>query len=98
MVKDFRKLFLGKIKKAITDYGMIVDGDRVAVGMSGGKDSTSLLHALTLISRAAPVKFGLEAVYIDLGWLREYLQWTCLYWRISAVQRGGFPCGENQYC
>lgn len=68
MVKDFRKLFLGKIKKAITDYGMIVDGDRVAVGISGGKDSTSLLHALTLISRAAPVKFGLEAVYIDLGW------------------------------
>jgi tRNA 2-thiocytidine biosynthesis protein TtcA len=68
MVKDFRKGFLGRIKKAITDYGMIVEGDRVAVGMSGGKDSTSLLHALALISRSVPVKFGLEAVYIDLGW------------------------------
>ncbi len=68
MVKDYRKWFLGRIKKAITDYGMISEGDRVAVGMSGGKDSTSLLHALALISRSAPVKFELEAVYIDLGW------------------------------
>jgi len=68
MVKDYRKWFLGRIKKAITDFGMIKDGDRVAVGMSGGKDSTSLLHALRLISRSAPVKFGLEAVFIDMGW------------------------------
>jgi tRNA(Ile)-lysidine synthase TilS/MesJ len=68
MVKDFRKWFLSRIKKAITDYGMIDEGDRVAVGMSGGKDSTSLLHALALIRRAAPVKFRLYAVYVDLGW------------------------------
>jgi len=68
MIKDYRKWFLGRVKKAITDFGMIMEGDRVAVGMSGGKDSTSLLHALYLISRTAPVKFHLEAVFIDMGW------------------------------
>ncbi|MCL6638926.1 MAG: tRNA 2-thiocytidine(32) synthetase TtcA [Firmicutes bacterium] len=78
MVKDYRKWFLGRVKKAITDFNMIADGDRVAVGMSGGKDSTSLLHALYLIRRTAPVDFGLEAVFIDMGWpmdiplLREF--------------------------
>lgn len=68
MVKDYRKWFLGRVKRAITDFGMIEGGDRVAVGMSGGKDSTTLLHALHLISRSAPVKFGLEAIFIDMGW------------------------------
>jgi len=68
MVKDFRKWFLGRVKKAITDFGMIGDGDRVAVGMSGGKDSTSLLRALHLIRRAAPIRFDLEAIFIDMGW------------------------------
>lgn len=73
MVKDYRKWFLGRVKRAITDFGMIRDGDRVAVGFSGGKDSTSLLHALRLISRSAPVKFGLEAVFINLGWPTDLL-------------------------
>jgi len=68
MIKNYRKWFLGRVKKAITDFGMIVEGDRVAVGMSGGKDSISLLRALCLISRTSPVKFHLEAVFIDLGW------------------------------
>ncbi|HOV78927.1 MAG TPA: ATP-binding protein [Bacillota bacterium] len=68
MIKDYRKWFLGRVKRAITGFGMIQDGDRLAVGLSGGKDSTSLLHALHLISRSAPVRFGLEAVYVDLGW------------------------------
>jgi len=68
MVKKYRKWFLGRVKRSITDFGMIEDGDRVAVGMSGGKDSAFLLHALRLINRAAPVRFGLEAVFIDMGW------------------------------
>lgn len=68
MVKDYRKWFLGRVKKAISDFAMIRDGDRVAVGFSGGKDSTSLLHALHLIRRSAPVSFGLEAIFVDMGW------------------------------
>lgn len=69
--KNYRKWFLGRVKKAITDYRMIADGDRVAVGMSGGKDSSALLHALYLIQRTVPVKFELEAVFIDMGWPME---------------------------
>ncbi len=71
MAKDYRKWLLGRVKKAITDFGLIEDGDRVAVGISGGKDSASLLHALYLASRSAPVKYRLEAVFIDLGWTMD---------------------------
>lgn len=67
MIKDYRKWFLGRVKKAITDFRMIGEGDRIAVGISGGKDSTALLRALQLISRASPVNYQLEAVFIDLG-------------------------------
>lgn len=79
MAKDYRKKFLGRVKKAITDFSMIADGDQVAVGMSGGKDSTSLLHALCLIRRSAPVKFSLEAVFVDMGWPMDvpFLQEFC---------------------
>ena len=66
-MKGYRQWFLGLVKRAIYDYAMIKIGDRVAVGISGGKDSTSLLHALWLVSRTTPLVFGLEAVYIDLG-------------------------------
>jgi len=68
MPRDFHKNFLSRIKKAITAFGMLEHGDRVAVGVSGGKDSITLLHVLTMVGRSAPVKFELEAVYIDLGW------------------------------
>lgn len=68
MARDFHRNFLSMVKKAITAFSMLEHGDRVAVGVSGGKDSISLLHVLTLVGRSAPVKFALEAVYIDLGW------------------------------
>ncbi|MDD4239170.1 MAG: ATP-binding protein, partial [Desulfotomaculaceae bacterium] len=68
MARDFHRDFLSRVKKAITAFSMLEQGDRVAVGVSGGKDSISLLHVLTLVGRSAPVKFQLEAVYIDLGW------------------------------
>lgn len=58
----------GKVKRAMTNYGMIVDGDRVAVGLSGGKDSMALLHLLHLIRREIPVRYHLHAIFVNPGW------------------------------
>ena len=59
--------FTGLIRRAVDDYGMIQDGDRVAVGVSGGKDSLVLLLALDRLRRYYPRQFELEAVTIELG-------------------------------
>ncbi len=62
-----RKLLLRKTGKAISDFAMIRPGDRVAVGLSGGKDSLALLDALDHLSRRSPVKFSLQAFTIEQG-------------------------------
>lgn len=51
--------------RAITDFRLIEEGDRIAVAVSGGKDSLSLLHVLRDRQRVAPVKFSFTAVHID---------------------------------
>ncbi|NLP14528.1 MAG: tRNA 2-thiocytidine(32) synthetase TtcA [Clostridium sp.] len=63
---NIRKL-LGQIRRAIEDYDMIQDGDRVAVGVSGGKDSLALLVALRQIKNFLPRKFEIEAVTLTMG-------------------------------
>jgi tRNA(Ile)-lysidine synthase TilS/MesJ len=68
MTKKFQQKFLKKVKQAIYDYGMIENGDRVAVGLSGGKDSVTLLYALHLLRHSIPVKFEIEAIFIKTGW------------------------------
>ena len=78
--KDFKRWALAGVKKAIVDYHMIVDGDTVAVGLSGGKDSGVLLYALTLIQKIAPIKFDLQGIFLDLGFGMETdrLQQWCM--------------------
>lgn len=55
------------VRKAIDDYHMIEEGDRIAVGISGGKDSLTLLYALSGLRRFYPKKFDLIAITVDLG-------------------------------
>ncbi|MCD8390461.1 MAG: tRNA 2-thiocytidine biosynthesis TtcA family protein [Firmicutes bacterium] len=59
-------------RKAIEDYNMIADGDRVAVGVSGGKDSLTLLCALAELSRYYPKKFTVTAVTLDMGFHADW--------------------------
>lgn len=54
-------------RKAIDDYHMIQPNDRIAVGISGGKDSLTLLYAMQGLRRFYPVPFELCAVTVDLG-------------------------------
>src|SRR5882762_3455325 len=60
-----------KTTRAIVDYQMLEDGDRVMIGLSGGKDSWALLQMLDILRQRAPIKFSLVAVNVDSGY-KEY--------------------------
>lgn len=59
---------LSYTRRAIDDYNMIEEGDKIAVGISGGKDSLTLLYALQGLRRFYPQKFDIHAVTVDLGY------------------------------
>ena len=71
-----------QVTKAITEHGLIEDGDRVMVGLSGGKDSWALLQILDVLRTRAPIEFSLVAVTVDSGY-KDYK-----HDRITAACRG----------
>jgi len=58
---------LSHVRRCVQDYDMIHSGDRVAVGISGGKDSLATLCVMKALSRFYPEKFEVEAISIDMG-------------------------------
>ena len=89
--------FTGTVRRAVDDYHMIRAGDRVAVGVSGGKDSMLLLLALNCLKSYYPRPFQLEAITVELGFegmdftpVREMcarleIPYTCLKTDIKEV-------------
>ena len=98
---------LSPLRRATEQFGMIAAGDRIAVGLSGGKDSTALLAALAAFRRFSPVPFELAAVTIDAGAGADYspleefcesvgaeyvIEKTDIYEIVFNVRREKNPC------
>jgi len=64
---DLEKTLLRKVGEAVAKFKMIRDGDRVAVAVSGGKDSLTMLDALLLLQKRAPVNFSVCAFTVEQG-------------------------------
>ncbi len=76
-----------RVTQAITTYDLIADGDRVMVGLSGGKDSWALIQILDELRRRAPIRFSIVAVNVNSGYqnFRHDLV-------TSACQERGWEC------
>jgi tRNA 2-thiocytidine biosynthesis protein TtcA len=68
---DLEARIAKRVTKAIVDYHMIEEGDRVMVGLSGGKDSWALIQILDVLRQRAPIHFSIVAVNVDSGY-KEY--------------------------
>jgi tRNA 2-thiocytidine biosynthesis protein TtcA len=82
-----------KVTKAITEYNLIEDGDRVMVGLSGGKDSWALINILDVLRKRAPISFSLVAVTVDSGYdgyRHDVISSTCEQrgWECRIVHTG----------
>jgi tRNA 2-thiocytidine biosynthesis protein TtcA len=85
-LSQLRRRILRKTGRAIADFGMISEGDRILVALSGGKDSWTLLHCLEELRRKAPIRFEVAAVTVDPGFpgfRTEALEEHC--------RAGGYP-------
>ena len=65
---------VGLVRRCVEDYSMIEDGDKVAVGISGGKDSLVLLKLLAALRSYHNKNFQLEAITIDMGLGMDYTE------------------------
>ncbi|MGI5921528.1 MAG: tRNA 2-thiocytidine biosynthesis TtcA family protein [Syntrophomonadaceae bacterium] len=68
MGKKNEKLIFKKVRDANLKYNLIENGDKIAVGLSGGKDSITMLYFLCLLKKYTPLEFELLPIVVDLGW------------------------------
>jgi len=97
------------LARAITDFDLIADGDRIMVAVSGGKDSYTMLHLLRELQRRAPIQFELKVVNVDQGHpgypghlLREYMareayDFTMIEEDTYSIVTEKIPAGKT-YC
>jgi tRNA 2-thiocytidine biosynthesis protein TtcA len=105
---SINKRLMRPVGRAIADFGMIRDQDRVLLGLSGGKDSLSLLHILNQLQRHAPIHFELGAVTVDPlvqgfdpATLQPYVQGLGIpyfYQREPILARAMEHIDGNSYC
>lgn len=81
-----------RVGKAISDYAMLSEGDKIAVAVSGGKDSLTMLRVLNDRKAFVPIKYELLAVHIDMGYpcqhpkiLAEYFKKTGINYHIEKI-------------
>ena len=75
---------LGLVRRCVDDYHMIAPGDKIGVGVSGGKDSLALLVLLAELKKFHPADFTLEAITIDMGLNMDYSQIAALCDRLEV--------------
>lgn len=82
---DLEKSILHKVGEAVQRFRMIRNGDRVAVGLSGGKDSVTLLEALLRLEKRAPIQFSVCAFTVEQGKFLAPIQPMGEYLRARGV-------------
>ena len=87
---------MGLVRRCVDDYQMIEEGDRIAVGVSGGKDSLALLALMAGLQKYYPKHFDLEAITIDMGLGMDFgpveafceslgVPYTCVHTEIGPI-------------
>ncbi|MBM6836745.1 tRNA 2-thiocytidine biosynthesis protein TtcA [Clostridium saudiense] len=87
IVKRYRKGIWSKFIKAIKDYNLVEDGDKIAVAISGGKDSLLMAKLFQELHRHSQVKFDLKFIAMDPGYhpqIRELLEENCKHLNIPV--------------
>lgn len=82
---DVERAVLRKVGEAISRFKMIREDDRVAVGVSGGKDSITLLEALLLLQKRAPISFSVHAFTVEQGKFLSPIQPVGEYLRVRGI-------------